>query len=126
MMREGAADSLVGTLGDEGAVEIEDAAGAIQFAAIVGKLRIEPVEVTVGSVEEIRYRDICQVHVRCPAGAIVPKQRLNIFKYTTGDASTHDRQRFYVHTIDSVTEGLTVATVWRESLAKRQARGTEQ
>jgi hypothetical protein len=51
---------------------------------------------------------------------------VKVFRYTTGDASVHDAQRFHVQQIDSVRDSLTVATVWRESLAKRQARGTEQ
>lgn len=116
------APELAVHLGDEQGVEL----GGIKYTAIIGRLRVEQVELVIGSQEEISFRDVCQVSVQCPAGTISIDQQMIVEKYTTGDASLRHTQAFSVRSILSVTGAWTTAEAWRESLVKRQRSGTER
>jgi hypothetical protein len=50
---------------------------------------------------------------------------MKIARYTTGDASSHDSQLFYVRTVTSITDAWTTVEAWRELASKQQMRGTE-
>lgn len=121
MMATGGAGLLMQVHGAGGAVVI----GGKPYAAIVGVLRIEPVQEFNGAIESHSDRDVCQVTIQCPFGVVDLDTRLVIKKYTLGDASIAEQQAFHVRTIDSITDGWTTIQAWRESLAKVQARGTE-
>jgi hypothetical protein len=119
------ADDLVLYGGDPGAVVIMTAATPKPLAAIVGRLRTEEVPVVMGSTEKWVHREVCQVSVRCEPGEVGQKTRMKIARYTTGDASSHDSQLFYVRTVTSITDAWTTVEAWRELASKQQMRGTE-
>lgn len=118
------ADDLVAHLGDEAAAHVLVADKYQPFPAIVGRLRVENVEVARGTSVATEQREVCQVSLRCPAGTIHPKTRLWLRLYAATD-EFNESEVFYVRTIDSVTPGLTTVQAWREMLAKVQRRKVE-
>lgn len=113
MMRDGGVPAMMSSLGEAEAVEIEGK----KYAAIVGPLRQEEVELSIGTREETSHRDVCQAVIDCSSDVLAVKTKVNVAKYGG---------MFYVRSIDKVN-GITVTVqLWRESLAKVQARGTER
>lgn len=113
MMRDGGVPALMNSLGEAEAVEIEGK----KYAAIVGPLRQEEVEVSLGTREETSHRDVCQAHIACPPDALAVKTKVHVAKY--GGV-------FHVRSTDKANGVTVTVQLWRESLAKVQARGTER
>lgn len=124
-MRDSGRPALYESLGDHEAVEIDTSEGLLKCQAIVGSLRVEEVSLLLGNVEETSYRDVCQVSINVAARLVSLKTRIKVIRYTSGDIDTHDRQLFYMRSIERLSDGWVTAQVWRESLAKVQRRGTE-
>ncbi len=120
------AGDMIVHMGDSGGVEIFTASGAQGFDAIIGSVRTEPVDVPIGGSEQVVYRDLCNVSVKCKPGTIGARQKIIIKKLLEGDDSQRDRQAFYVARIISVTDAWTSFEAQRDSLAKIQRRGIER
>lgn len=118
MMSTGGAGLLMQVHGAADSIEVGLGSTAKKYDAIVGALRMESVEESVGAIGSTVLKDICRVSIKASPGVVDVDTRLKVAKY--------DGLPFSVFLIESVTDSFTTVQAWRESVSKVQARGVER